>query len=298
MKKFIKAIFAGLLASLCLFAFTACGPKCKIGVQQGTTGELYVNGNADMMLPGYENIECKAFNNGGLAVQALLNGQVDYVIIDNEPAKNLVAQNAGIKMIDIALTTEEYAFGVDKAQSELLTQVNQILAELKTPIAQLNNKSQLDVLFEMFDSLEYDDEGNVIGGDENIRSFPAGTKNTSNPEGQLVVATNAAFAPYEYKKGNEFTGIDIYLAAYIAEELGLELVIEDMDFDAVVTSVGKNCVDIAMAGLSVTATRKQSVNFSDIYYSGAYQVLIVKADNTEFDSCTTKEQIEEILKSK
>ena len=71
-----------------------------------------------------------------------------------------------------------------------------------------------------------------------------------------------------------------------------------MDFDAVVTSVGKNCVDIAMAGLSVTATRKQSVNFTDSYYSGAYQVLVVKADNTEFDNCTTKEQIESILKSK
>ena len=298
MKKFIKILLATVLATISVFTLTACGPKCKIGVQQGTTGELYVNGNADMLLPGYDNIECKAFNNGGLAVQAMLNGQIDYVIIDNEPAKQLVAQNSGIKMIDIALTTEEYAFGVDKAQSELLTQVNAILAELKTPRAELNNKSQLDMLFEMFDSLEYDEEGNVIGGDDHIRSFASAQKDTTNPNGQLVVATNAAFAPFEYKKGNEFTGIDIYLAAYIAEALDLELVIEDMDFEAVVTSVGKNCVDIAMAGLSVTATRKQSVNFSTSYYSGAYQVLVVKADNTEFDNCTTKEQIESILKSK
>ena len=298
MKKFIKALVAGILATLCICTFTACGPKCKIGVQQGTTGELYVNGNADMELPGYENIECKAFNNGGLAVQALLNGQIDYVIIDNEPAKQLVAQNSGIKMIDVALTTEEYAFGVDKTQTQLLADVNRILGELKTPVAQYDNKSILDMIFEMFDNLEYDDDGNVIGGDENIPSFASAQKNTSNPAGQLVVATNAAFAPYEYKKGDEFAGIDIMIAAYIAEELNLELVIEDMDFEAVVTSVGKNCVDIAMAGLSVTATRKQSVNFSDSYYQGAYQVLIVKADNTEFDNCTTKAQIEEILKNK
>ena len=298
MKKLIKIILATVLATISLFTLTACGPKCKIGVQQGTTGELYVNGNADMLLPGYENIECKAFNNGGLAVQAMLNGQVDYVIIDNEPAKQLVAQNSGIKMIDIALTTEEYAFGVDKTQTELLNQVNTILAGLKTPIPALGNKSQLDMLFEMFDSLEYDDDGNVIGGDELIPSFASAQKDTTNPNGQLVVATNAAFAPFEYKKGDEFTGIDICLAAIIAEALDLELVIEDMDFDAVVTSVGKNCVDIAMAGLSVTATRKQSVNFTDSYYSGAYQVLLVKADNTEFDNCTTKEQIETILKSK
>lgn len=84
----------------------------------------------------------------------------------------------------------------------------------------------------------------------------------------------------------------------IADKLGLELVIEDMDFDAVVTSVGKNGVDIAMAGLTVTATRQQVVNFSDAYYEGAYQVILVKEDNTEFDACKTKEDVEAILKKK
>ena len=296
MKKFIKAIFAGILASVCLFAFTACGPKCKIGVQQGTTGELYVNGNADMMLPGFDNIECKAFNNGGLAVQAMLNGQIDYVIIDNEPAKQLVAQNSEIKMIDIALTTEQYAYGVDKAQTTLLQQVNNAIAALKAPI--LNGPSALDVIMAKYDNLQYDEDGNVIGGDELIAGVESAQKDTSNPNGQLVVATNAAFAPFEYKKGNKFAGIDMEVAQFIATFLGLELVIEDMDFDAVVTSVGKNGVDIAMAGLSVTETRKQSVNFSDVYFEGAYQVLIVKKDNTEFDNCTTKAQIEEILKNK
>ena len=291
MKKFLKMLVAGILASLCLVAFTACGPKCKIGVQQGTTGELYVKGNADMMLAGYSNIECKSFNNGGLAVQAMLNGQIDYVIIDNEPAKQLVAQNAGIKMIDIALTTEQYAFGVDKNQADLLANVNAIIATLKTSGA-------LDALFAKYDSLVYDDEGNVIGGDDLIVGVDSANKNTQNAAGQLVVATNAAFPPFEYKKGNKFAGIDIEIAQIIAMALNLELVIEDMDFDAVVTSVGKNGVDIAMAGLSVTETRKQSVNFSSAYYEGAYQVLIVKEENTEFDNCTTKEEIETILKNK
>lgn len=291
MKKFLKMLVAGILASLCLFTFTACGPKCKIGVQQGTTGELYVKGNADMMLAGYSNIECKSFNNGGLAVQAMLNGQIDYVIIDNEPAKQLVAQNAGIKMIDIALTTEQYAFGVDKNQADLLANVNAIIAALKT-------SGELDALFAKYDSLVYDDEGNVIGGDDLIVGVDSANKNTQNAAGQLVVATNAAFPPFEYKKGNKFAGIDIEIAQIIAMALNLELVIEDMDFDAVVTSVGKNGVDIAMAGLSVTETRKQSVNFSSAYYEGAYQVLIVKEENTEFDNCTTKEEIETILKNK
>ena len=245
-----------------------------------------------MMLDGFSNIECKAYNNGGLAVKAMLDGQIQYVIIDNEPASMLVDQNPGkIKIIDVALTTEEYAFGVDKAQPELLASINEIIAEIKA-------NGTLDAIFDKYANLEYDDEGNVIGGDEDIVSITSADKDASNQAGQLVVATNAAFAPYEYKKGDKFVGIDMEIAKLIADELNLELVIEDMDFEAVVTSVGKNGVDVAMAGLSVTATRKQSVNFTDAYYEGAYQVLVVKADNTEFDNCTTKEQIEEILKGK
>ena len=285
-------MLALVIAASCVFCLASCGNSTKIGVQTGTTGEFYVKGNADMELPGYENIDCMAYNNGGLAVKALIDGQIDYVVIDNEPAKQLLASNPNdIKIIDIALTTEQYAYGVDKNQPELLAAVNAAIATLKATGA-------LDLIFAKYEALEYDDDGNVIGGDELIPSFASADKDNSKADKQLVVSTNAAFAPYEYKKGNEFAGIDIEIAAYIAEALGLELVIEDMDFDAVVTSVGKNGVDIAMAGLSVTATRKQSVNFSDVYYEGAYQVLIVRADNTEFDNCTTKEQIEEILKGK
>ena len=285
-------MLALVIAASCVFCLASCGNSTKIGVQTGTTGEFYVKGNADMELPGYENIDCMAYNNGGLAVKALIDGQIDYVVIDNEPAKQLLVSNPNdIKIIDIALTTEQYAYGVDKNQPELLAAVNAAIATLKATGA-------LDLIFAKYEALEYDDDGNVIGGDELIPSFASADKDNSKADKQLVVSTNAAFAPYEYKKGNEFAGIDIEIAAYIAEALGLELVIEDMDFDAVVTSVGKNGVDIAMAGLSVTATRKQSVNFSDAYYEGAYQVLIVRADNTEFDNCTTKEQIEEILKGK
>ena len=290
MKKILALILAAVMLTL---TFTACtGSKTKIGVQSGTTGEFYVKGNADMELPGYSNIECKAFDNGGLAVKALLDGQIDYVIIDNEPAKQLLAKNPDhIKIIDIALTTEQYAYGVDKSQPELLEDVNEIIAEIK-------GNGTLKAIFDKYAALEYDADGNVVGGDEAIEGIASASKDASKAAQQLVVSTNAAFAPYEYKKGDKFVGIDMEIAKLIADELGLELVIEDMAFESVVTSVGKNNVDIAMAGLSVTATRKQSVNFSDAYYEGAYQVLIVKKDNTEFDKCTTKEDVEKILKTK
>lgn len=289
MKKLLTLIMATVLGIACVFGLTACGNKTKIGVQQGTTGEKYVKGDADMMFDGYSNIECKAYANGGLAVSAMLNGTIDYVIIDNGPASQLVAQNSDIKMIDIALSTEQYAYGVDKNQAELLKTVNDLIKEIK-------DNGTLAALFAKYDALVYDDEGNVTSGDDAIVGIESAKKDLN--KNQLVVSTNAAFAPYEYKKGDKFCGIDMEIAKMIADKLNIELVIEDMDFDAVVTSVGKNGVDIAMAGLSVTETRKQSVNFSDAYYEGAYQVVVVKKDNTEFDACKTKEDVENILKSK
>lgn len=292
MKKIISLILA--VAMLCCMAFTlvSCGGNdTKIGVQAGTTGELYLKGDADMMFSGYSNIDCKAYNTAGLAVQAMINGQIDYVVIDNEPAKMLAGLNPEIKMIDVALSTEEYAFGVDKDQADLLAALNELIADMKAD-------GSLDAIYEKYNSLEYDEDGNVIGGDEAIVGISGGSKNNSNAEGQLVVATNAAFAPFEYKKGDLFCGIDIEIMAALATKLNLELVIEDMDFDAVVTAVGKNNIDIAASGLTIKESRKQAVNFSSAYYDGAYQVLLVLKTNTEFDACTTKAQIEEILKAK
>jgi polar amino acid transport system substrate-binding protein len=116
--------------------------------------------------------------------------------------------------------------------------------------------------------------------------------------GKLTVYTEAGFAPYEFYYNNEIVGVDMEIMKALADKMGLELVIEDMDFDAVVTSVGKNNIDIAASGLTIKESRKQAVNFSDPYFSEAFQVLLVLKTNTEFDACTDKAQIEEILKAK
>ncbi len=107
---------------------------------------------------------------------------------------------------------------------------------------------------------------------------------------QLVVATNAAFEPFEYMKGDSYVGIDMEIAALLAEELGKELVIQNMDFDAVCLSVGQQKCDIAMAGLTVSEERKEYVTFSDTYYQ-ASQRLIVPGDNTDFDDMTDADSI-------
>ena len=101
-----------------------------------------------------------------------------------------------------------------------------------------------------------------------------GTKGETEKE-TLVMATNAAFPPYEYKDGDSFAGIDVEIAEKIAEKLGMELKIEDVEFGSIIGGVQTGKFDMGMAGMTVTEERKQSVNFSKTYQK-AKQVVIVK----------------------
>ena len=95
----------------------------KVGVQLGTTGDIYAEDIADATIERY--------NKGFEAVQALSQGKIDAVIIDNEPAKVFVAENEGLVLLDEAFTEEDYAMAIAKENTELLEKVNKALAELK-----------------------------------------------------------------------------------------------------------------------------------------------------------------------
>ena len=101
----------------------------------------------------------------------------------------------------------------------------------------------------------------------------------SGKSNKLVMATNAAFPPYESVEGSQIVGIDPEIAKLIADDLGKELVIEDMAFDSIIAAVQTGKADIAMAGMTVTEDRKQNINFSDPYTEAA-QVIVVKSDST------------------
>ena len=179
-----------------------------------------------------------------------------------------------VKVIDIKLTDEEYAFGVDKNQPELLEQANAFIKEI-------------------MENGKFDEICNKYFGDGTPTPVISAELDTSKD--QLVVATNAAFEPFEYTKGNEYYGVDMEIAALFAEKLGKELVISNMDFNAVCLAVGQGSADIAMAGLTIKEDRKEHVAFTNPYYY-ASQKLIVKADDTTFDACKTAEDVETILK--
>ena len=99
---------------------------------------------------------------------------------------------------------------------------------------------------------------------------------TTIEAGKLIMSTNAAFPPYEMVADDgSFEGIDVEIAGAIAKKLGLELVVDDMDFDAALLAVQQGKSDIVMAGVTVNEDRKLVMNFSDTYSKGV-QVVIVK----------------------
>lgn len=180
-----------------------------------------------------------------------------------------------VKVIDIELSDEEYALGVDKDQPELLKSVNSLINE-------------------MMQDGSFDEICNHYFGDGEPVGVSSAAEDTSKD--QLVVATNAEFEPFEYKQGDLFYGIDMEVVKAIADKLGMELVIKDMKFEAVVLSVQQHKADIAAAGLTVNEKRAEQVDFTDSYYSAA-QKLIVKTDDTLFDSCQTKDDVDDILET-
>ena len=198
-----------------------------------------------------------------------------------------------VKVINIKLTEEEYAFAVQKGDTEMLQKLNAFMAEIKA-----NGK--------------FDEIINKYFGDGTPTAVTSAAEMKTDGS-QLIVATNAAFEPFEYKEGIYYYGVDMEIMALFAQHLGKELYINNMEFDAVCLSVSAaggtyedengNAVavsggvcDVAAAGLTVSDTRREILDFSDPYYD-ASQMLVVAKDDTTFDACTTAEEVEAILKT-
>ena len=100
-----------------------------IGCQKATTGYIYCSDTVEN--GGYGEDHVTAYDSGATAVMALVNGQVDAVVIDNEPAKAFVAANPGLKILDTEFAVEDYAIGLKKRNTDLLNAINEVMAELK-----------------------------------------------------------------------------------------------------------------------------------------------------------------------
>lgn len=255
MKKITAILAAAVicLTSGCSAGYTEINGKAdligrKIGVQQGTTGMEYAE--------KIENASVQSYGKTSDAVQALIHGKVDAVIIDSAPAEYFAKKNEQLKIISDAFEQEEYAIAVAQSNEELLKQINDIITE-----------------FQQDGTLDQITQNWLIEEEKGRHPYQ---KPEIKYEGKLIVATNAEFPPYEYTENNEIVGFDIDLMRAVADRLYKELVIENMDFKYVLSAVESGKADCAAAGITITEGRQESVSFT-LPYSSASQVIMAKA---------------------
>lgn len=191
-----------------------------------------------------------------------------------------------VKLIPVELTDENYGFCMNQDDTELLEDVNAL-------IARLNGEGVNGVTVQSLFDAENNGTAENIG--EVRTSLPSNLSETER-QNYLVVATNAYFEPFEYKEGAYFAGVDMHIAKIFADELDRELVILDMAFDSIVATVQTGRADIGMAGMTITEEKEENVLFSDPYFEAHQQLAVLESDTT-FDNCTTREEVEEILAS-
>ena len=162
-----------------------------------------------------------------------------------------------LKILDTAYAEEEYAICLAKDNTQLLSDINSALEKLKS------NGTAAAIIDKYISG-----KSHSLTFQQNIDGMPT-----------LTMATNAEFPPYEYFENGVIVGIDAEMAAAIADELGMKLVIDNMDFGAIIAAVQTGKVDMGMAGMTVNETRLESVNFTTSYAKGV-QVVIIREDST------------------
>lgn len=261
MKKFMVSLLAVSMA----FGLAACGNNVPantvnsvddltgktIGVQLGTTGDIYASDYEE------QGSKIERYNKGADAVQALKQGKVDCVIIDEQPANAFVEKNSDLKILGEDFALEDYAICISKDNTELKDKINGALAELKSD-------GTLDSII-----------SNYIGDDTKSKTPYVSPDGVDRSNGTLTMATNAAFEPYEFYKDQKVVGIDADMAQAVCDKLGMELKIEDMEFDSIINAVTSGKADVGIAGMTVTEDRLKNVDFSDPYTT-ATQVIIVR----------------------
>lgn len=260
MKKFIVSLMAVALVGTMVFALggkdngksvSITSPddlaKLNVGCQAGTTGENFMQEN-------YPNTKLSSFRNGIEAALALKNNLLDAVILDELPARAIVANNPNLKIIDLKMEPEEYAIAVRKGDSDLLASINRTIATIQ-------QNGEYDMLTKSF-----------MPTDGEIK-IPA----TINTIGQVIrMGTNAQFPPFEYYEGTKPVGFDISMSEMIARDYGKRLEVVDMDFGGLIAALQSGAIDFIAAGMTATDERRKNVDFSDTYYRSSQMIIVRK----------------------
>ena len=246
--------------------------KAKIGVQLGTTGDILASDEKE------NGAVIDEYSKGADAVQALKQGKLDCVIIDEQPAKAFVKVNPGLSILDESYADEEYAICISKKNTELKEKINAALKQIK-------EDGTLDEI-----------QLNYIGDEKGEHPYKS-PDNVDRSNGTLTMATNAAFEPYEYIEDGKIVGFDVDMAQAICDILGMDLVIENIEFDAIINAVQSGKADVGIAGMTVTEDRLKSIDFTDTYTT-AKQVIIVRGEEKDATGASFVKSKEDLAKAK
>ena len=228
----------------------------KIAVQEGTTGNDVAS--------AIEGAEVSAFKAVAQCGMELMNGRVDCVIVDTNPAQSLVDANPDALMLlpfPASEESETYAIATQKNDEGA-----SLAEEFNTAMATLKENGTFDALVAKYISKEED------------ATLPE-LKTVENPKGTLVMGTNCEFEPFEYLTSDGTpTGFDVDFVKYLCAEMGYEVTIENMDFDALIPALQSGRIDFIAAGLTRNEEREKNANFTDGYYEATQSIVVLKPE--------------------
>ncbi|MCK9251292.1 MAG: transporter substrate-binding domain-containing protein [Clostridiales bacterium] len=217
-----------------------------IGVQLGTTGDTIASDDV-----AAKTVE--RFTRYVDAITALKQKKIDCIVMDRDTANEMIKANAELTQIDVGFEPEQYAIAVQKGDADLLATVNSVIKTMK-------EDGSLAASFAAHDGSK--------GSAPDLNVGASG--------GILKMGTESGFAPYEYIADGKVAGVDIDIMARVAKELNMELQIEDMPFDSLITALSSGKIDAIAAGMTINDERKVNVDFSDPYVDASQVVVIRK----------------------
>lgn len=226
----------------------------RIGIQTGTTFD-------EIVLEALPNAQISYFNSYPDMATALEANKIDGFPGDEPVLQLMAAENDRLTILDDRMDSFEFGFVLPK------TEVGEnLLIEFNTWLTEIKSSGELEDIITKW--ISGSEESKIL---PNYSSYPAS-------KGTLKMATEGAYAPMNYYRGDELVGFEIDLAAHFCEANGYGLVVEAMNFDGILPAVQTGKADFAAAGITITEERAESVNFSIPYYTGGTVMAVLKSE--------------------
>lgn len=250
-----------------LLSCTACTSAYNVGVKAGSEGESYLSGNTQL-----GNLALFPSDDISLSYGQLSAGALDFIVTERSGVDTASLPSKGLKLIDVPIVGDFYALAVSPRNSTLLNSLNRALAAREADITPLFTAPQ-------------------------GTAYAPGTPDPS-AENQLIVAVALDSTAFASKNGEgKLVGAELEMVEILAEQLGMTPVFLESTAKDAISAVSGGTADLAIGGLSDDGSYTGRVNFSSVYYSGDYQVIVCPTACTLFDGCRESDELHMVLRN-